>query len=70
MSRVYWFEPDGKVLHTSARCPHLLRALTALERAAGPNRPKMRSCDMEAPITGNDDPYPPDELAPCRVCPR
>jgi hypothetical protein len=67
-STVYWFEPGGKVLHTSAKCPDLLRAFTALERATG-NRPQMRSCDMEAPVTGNDDPYPPDELLSCQVCP-
>jgi len=70
-SVVYWFE-GGKVLHTSARCPQLLRAFTAMEKARGmgPGRPKLRSCDMDASDSEGRQLYPPDELELCQVCPR
>lgn len=68
MALVYWFEPGGQVLHVSAECPIVRRGLRAsMGVALGP---RLVSCDLDAPVAGQENPYPPANLDPCRTCSR
>jgi hypothetical protein len=69
---VFWTEPAGKALHRRADCPTLRRetvtGIMAGRGGDGTDGQRLLSADLDATVTSSNDPYPPDELAPCETC--